>query len=262
MRERFGMAGYAPVFHRYMLGYCQAELGEFINAVARGQDAVRLAEEIEQPYACVLAHVWLGRIYFVQGEFAEASREWKAGFDIVEARQLRVPVGAGLGYSRVMSGDIGNGLSLLETDVARLLATKWFGRKGVVSAWLGEEYMMAGRPADAVDAAQRGLALVRQKHQRGYEAMTLRLLGELAMHRSRPDPAGAEEFYRKALVLAEELGMRPLSARCYLGLGRLYVHMDKRSAAQEHLGTARAMLAEMGMRLWLEQAEEAMWALV
>jgi hypothetical protein len=26
--------------YHYMLGYCQAELGEFIDAVARGQDAV------------------------------------------------------------------------------------------------------------------------------------------------------------------------------------------------------------------------------
>jgi tetratricopeptide (TPR) repeat protein len=256
------MSADLSVYYRYMLGYCHAELGEFIEAVARGQDAVRIAEEIEQPYACALAHVWLGRIHFVKGEFAQASRDWKAGFDIVEARQLGVPVGAGFGYAQVMSGDIANGLSLLETDVARLLATKWFGRKGVVSAWLGEAYMMAGRPVEAADAAQRGLALVRETHQRGYEAMTLRVLGEIAMRGSRPDAAGAEAFYRQALGLAETLGMRPLIARCYLGLGTVYLHLDKRPAARQHLATARAMLAEMGMRLWLQQSEETLQALV
>ncbi len=121
--------------------------------------------------------------------------------------------------------------------------------------------MMAGRLVEAVDAAHRGLALARRQHQRGYEAMTLRLLGEIAMHGRRPDAVGAEAFYRQALALAEDLGMRPLAARCYLGLGRLYQQVDRRSAAREHLATSRAMLAEMGMRLWLEQAEEALRAL-
>ena len=81
------------------------------------------------------------------------------------------------------------------------------------------------------------------------------------MHESRPDAAGSEQFYQQAVALAEELGMRPLLARCYLGLGRLYQHVDKRSAAQKHLVTARSMLAEMEMRFWLEQAEEALRAL-
>ena len=58
-----------------------------------------------------------------------------------------------------------------------------------------------------------------------------------------------------ALVLAEELGMRPLVAHCHLGLGKLYVHAGKREQAQEHLTTATTMYREMGMTYWVERAE-------
>jgi len=37
-----------------------------------------------------------------------------------------------------------------------------------------------------------------------------------------PDAEQAEIYYRQALTLAEELGMRPLQAHCHRGLGTLY----------------------------------------
>jgi hypothetical protein len=49
--------------------------------------------------------------------------------------------------------------------------------------------------------------------------------------------------------------MRPLVARCRLGLGKLYRRVGKRDEAQEHLTTATTMCREMDLRLWLEQAE-------
>ena len=57
--------------------------------------------------------------------------------------------------------------------------------------------------------------------------------------------------------LAEPRGMRPLIAHCHLGLGKLYRRTGKREQAQEHLTTATTMYRAMGMRFWLEQAEEA-----
>ncbi len=56
------------------------------------------------------------------------------------------------------------------------------------------------------------------------------------------------------MILAEELGMRPLLAHCHLGLGRLYRRTDKRHEAQKHLTTAVTMYREMDMRFRLEQA--------
>jgi hypothetical protein len=66
--------------------------------------------------------------------------------------------------------------------------------------------------------------------------------------------SGAEGLYREALALAEELGMRPLVARCHLGLGRLSRRTGQRGPAREHLTTATTMFRQMGMQFWLEQA--------
>jgi len=61
-------------------------------------------------------------------------------------------------------------------------------------------------------------------------------------------------YYREALALAGELGMRPLVAHCHLGLGKLHRRTGNRGLAQEHLTTATAMYREMDMAYWLGQA--------
>ena len=48
-------------------------------------------------------------------------------------------------------------------------------------------------------------------------------------------PAGAEPHYRKALSLAGELGMRPLLARCHLGLGQLLARTGQLGMPREPL---------------------------
>jgi Tetratricopeptide repeat len=67
----------------------------------------------------------------------------------------------------------------------------------------------------------------------------------------------AEAYYDEAVVLAEQLGMRPLVAHCHLGLGQLFQRTNKPATAREHLTTATAMYREMGMTFWLEKAEAA-----
>jgi uncharacterized protein HemY len=55
------------------------------------------------------------------------------------------------------------------------------------------------------------------------------------------------------MVLASELGMRPLVAHCHLGLGKLYRRTGDHAKAREHLTTAATMYREMGMTFWLEK---------
>jgi hypothetical protein len=56
---------------------------------------------------------------------------------------------------------------------------------------------------------------------------------------------------------AAQLGLRPLSARCELALGRLYEQKHDQSAATAKFGTARTMMEEMGMTGWLTSFERA-----
>jgi hypothetical protein len=68
----------------------------------------------------------------------------------------------------------------------------------------------------------------------------------------------SEARYRKALVLAETLGMRPIHAHCHCGLGILYAKIDRPELACAELSTATALYRTVDMALWLTQAEAAL----
>jgi hypothetical protein len=72
------------------------------------------------------------------------------------------------------------------------------------------------------------------------------------------DGAQAEAFYRQALALADELGMRPLQAHCHRGLGTLYAQVGQQETAHTELSAAIALYRAMAMTLWLPQVEAAL----
>jgi tetratricopeptide (TPR) repeat protein len=152
-----------------------------------------------------------------------------------------------------LSGRVAEGLSLLEEGQK---AHESF--QTLIVTQMGEACLLADRFDDAVTFAGRALSLARERGQRGYEAWTLRLLGEIAAHPGSLDRGVAEGHYRQALALADQFGMRPLLSRCHLELGTLYGRIGKRQEAEEHLTTATAMCREMHMPFWLEQAEAEM----
>ena len=96
-------------------------------------------------------------------------------------------------------------------------------------AWLGETYLLASRMEDALTCALRALELSHAHKERGHQAWALRLLGDIAMHRNPPDFEQAKTHYQQALVLANELGMRPLQAIATVALAPCMVRQDSRA---------------------------------
>jgi tetratricopeptide (TPR) repeat protein len=127
--------------------------------------------------------------------------------------------------------------------------------RSIVVAWLGQAYLLSGRVDDALRLAGHALENSRKQSERGYEAYTLRLLGEITAQTNPPDVHNAQAYYRQAMELADELGMRPLVAHCHLGLGMLYRRTGGRSDAETHLTAATALFHGMDMRFWVEKAE-------
>ena len=120
---------------------------------------------------------------------------------------------------------------------------------------MGEAQMLLGRLEEAHAFAEHALALAHELQERQSRIYSLRLLGEIAMHREPPAVEQAEAYYRQALAWAEELCLRPLQAHCHLGLGTLYTKVDRPEQARVALSTAIALYRAMEMTFWLPRAE-------
>jgi class 3 adenylate cyclase/tetratricopeptide (TPR) repeat protein len=262
-RERCGLAGFPVVMSRMFWTLALAERGEFDRALAEAQEGVRLAELLDHPYSLACALRGLGRPYTARGDLDRAIRLTERGLALSRERhlpQIWPEVADQLGYAYALSGRVAEGLSMLEEALTALESMGMFQWRTPLLAHLGEAYLLAGRPEDALAFAGRGLTLAGERGHRGSEAWTLRLLGEIASHGDPPNVATAEGHYRAAVALASELSMRPLVAHCHLGLGELHRRAGDRTKAEQHLATATSMYREMGMSVWLEQAEAALGA--
>ena len=257
-RERFGLAGLPTVLSRALYAWCLAELGQFADGMACGEDGIRIAEAVKHPYSQVWADLGVGYLYLRRGDLDKAIRPLEHGLRLCQATDIRILfrlVASGLGSAYALSGRLSEAVPLLKQAVEVASSMKVMVSRSLLVGLLSEAYLLAGRMDDAVELAGRALDLSREQKERGWEAWTLRLLGEIASHRDPPEVGNADDSYRHAMALADELGMRPLLAHCHLGLGKLYRRTGKRQEAQEHLITATTMYREMDMRFWLEQSE-------
>jgi tetratricopeptide (TPR) repeat protein len=123
--------------------------------------------------------------------------------------------------------------------------------------WLGEALLLAARADEARDLGQRALELSMTYNERASQGWVLRLLGDIHAGAGAHAPEQAEAYYRRALVIAEELEMRPLRARCCLGLGVLYERLGRKRDALAAVTKAHELCRAMDLAFWLRQADAA-----
>ena len=248
----FGLPAMA-VLSGSLLSRCLTMLGAFEEGLGVAARALEAAEAAGRAFEIAYACSAMGDAHVYRTEFQSAILVLERGLELCETWGFRLILpgtACALGYAHVLSGRVDRGMSVLERGVD--LAS---GRANTVQLIMfGEASLVAGRRDDAMTAAARALEFSRTHQERANEAWALRLLGEIASH-GDPTESTAEASYGHALALAEELGMRPLAARCHLGLGHLRARAGRRDQAVFHLATASTMFSEMGMRSWLEHAQ-------
>jgi len=97
--------------------------------------------------------------------------------------------------------------------------------------------------------ASQALVLAAKHGERGHEAYALYHLAESAAALDPPETAKAETSYCEAIVLAEELGMRPLRAKCKVALAALYGRSGRQEAGAALMSTATREAQDMDMFL-------------
>jgi tetratricopeptide (TPR) repeat protein len=263
-RQRFGLAGFPAVLvHSYLL-WVLAERGKFEEGIGHGQEGLRLAETLDHPYSLANHCTTLAALHITRGEHTHALRLSERGLALSREWNLTIlsVLNTGrLGYTNVLSGQTTEGVALLEHALSDIETMGLGNFQPLFLVHLGEAYVLAGRREDALELARRALTLARERGQRPNEAKALRLFGEIASHRDSPEVETAEDCYRQAFALADELGMRPLLAHCHRGLAELYRRAGKHEQARDHLITATTMYREMEMGFWLERTAAEIGAL-
>jgi tetratricopeptide (TPR) repeat protein len=250
-RERFGMHAFPAALARAYLAWVLAERGDFPEAITRGQEGVDIADTLHHAYSLTYACWGLGFAHVARGDLAPAIRVLERALALCRDWSLPILgslVSGLLGIAYARSGRVVDAVALLRDASATRERTSargiWYSLNVM---WLGEALLLSDRRKDAQAVAEQALALVRESSHRVCEPWVFRLHGEIAAHGASPDVEAAETAYRQALTLAQALGMRPLVARCQLGLGALYRRTGDRASADAHLAAATTMAREIGL---------------
>jgi class 3 adenylate cyclase/tetratricopeptide (TPR) repeat protein len=259
--ERFGQAYLPAVLSRARLAAYHAELGMFAEGRAFGDEGLRIAEAVAHPTSLMDASRGLGLLALRQGDLSRALPRLERAVGLCQEVDLpgNFPVNAAaLGAAYTLCGRVVEAVPLLTQTMEQTTAMDIVVFQVVCGLSLGEALLWAGRVKEVHPLAERTLALACEHQERGNQAYALRLLGDIAVEREPPHVEAAEPYYRRALALAEELGMRPLQAHCHRGLGTLYAKIGQPDQAQTELSTAIELYRAMDMTFWLPQAEAAL----
>jgi len=248
--DRFGEPGPPGLFARGFLAWSLADQGRFDAAIAMGEEGLRLAEAVEQPFT-LMHGCFLGIVYLERGDLERAIPLLERGLELCRATDLHLwtaEIAADLGYAYALAGRHEEAVPILEATLAEATMTDLRYTYARQHARVGEAHWLAGRVEEAERLAARALEVARAHRQPGQEALALHLCGLVG------DEASAETRFGEALSLASSLGMQPLVARCHLALGKLHRALGKTASADEHIAAATQQFRQMGMAYWLERA--------
>jgi DNA-binding SARP family transcriptional activator len=243
---------------RTWLALCLARIGEYGDALAAAEDAIRCAERADNGQARVWAYYTRAYIHLTRGESELALALLERALPL--CRNGEVPlyyprVLGALGYTRALQNCPAEAVELLEQAVAESRAIHLvYGYANLVT-WLGVACLGTGRIDEAARLAADAVALARERGERGDEGWALRLAGDAAARRKPPEVAAAAAAYRQALDIAEALEMRPLAARTQLGLGALAAGTRNVREARAMLARASELFGQLGIARWQQEAD-------
>ena len=260
MRERFGFPAFPAITSRERMVRCLAELGEFTEGLKLADEGMRIAEKIDHATSLVAMCLGSGMLHMRREDLAAALPVLDRGLEVAQRGSIYVyvfSIAAAAGRAQVLTGRIKEGVALI-TDYVNQAASR-FSSLGhsVRLAYLAEGLLVAGDVDAAWTRGHEALDYARRFMERGQEAWTLHLLGDIVGQRRPSEFEAAERFYLEAMAIAEPLGMRPAVAHCHLGLGELYVRAGRSELSQEHLRAASASFMELGIASLRARAERA-----
>ena len=146
------------------------------------------------------------------------------------------------GWTKVMNGDVAEGISLLRSGSIAYGATGAEAGMPHFSALLARAYDIAGQSEEAVTLLDDALQIIERTEERWFAAELNRRKGQLLVRQGNFETA--EELYRKALSLAKEQEAKLWELRAATSLARLLRDQDRPSEARDLLAPVYGWFTE------------------
>jgi tetratricopeptide (TPR) repeat protein len=234
-----------------ILGLGMAELGKFDKIKEIGNEALEIAEQVENVFTLVLTYSFLGMAYLRLGKVESALRLLEKGHNL--CRLSKIPFGhpyaaESLGYAYLLANEPRRALTVLKegTKPSNLESGEWIVHPLTV---LADAYRAIGDIALATEIVSRALKLSNEGEERGFEAWTMLVMAEINDAAERLEEA--KQWYQRALKQASNLSMRPLVAHCHKGFANSYLRLQNEKEAQLENKMALEIYRSLGMTHWL-----------
>jgi tetratricopeptide (TPR) repeat protein len=253
--QQHGLTSFPGAWARSNLVLGLAELGDFENVEEIGREALEIAERVENAFTLVITYALLGMAYLRLGKVDPALLLLEKGHELCRFSKVQFvyPYTAGsLGYAYLLADEPMRALAVLEEGIRpeNLEGGIWKVHPLTV---LGDTYCALGDFALAAETVSKALSLANQGDEKGFEAWAMLVMATISGYAGRYGEA--EDGYLRALEKASSLSMRPLTAHCQEGLGRLHLKAQNREKARSELAAAIESFRSMGMDFWLSGAE-------
>lgn len=255
--ERFGLNAPLAVLAASYLTRSLAEVGDFDLARAHAERGLRVAQEIDEPFAKAMMRLALGYAFLVQGDIGPATDNLAQASDLFAAlanKTMFTVANAFLGRARLLDHGDDQALKLLDDAVTAADSIGLMSHQPLRLAMLADGYRALSRKQSALIWSEQAIRLAKQQRERGSEAYALWVRGRVLADGEGDAPRQAGLQFAKALAIANSRNMRPIAALCRLGLAKYYQSCGKSGASQRQLATAIPEFQRMNMPHWAREA--------
>ena len=236
---------YPQVISQAYLAIALFCLGFPDRALAHSNAVIVEARRLTHPPTLTVSLSTDARLLSVTGDYAALDQ--RAGELIAVATEQGFPLYRVLGtiyrgWVKVNTGDLPAGISLLRRGSDAYSATGAQTRICYHTALLAKACEIADQVEEALGHLDNALQNAERIGERWFVAEMYRHKGQLMMRQG--DPAAAEEFYRKALGIAEKQEAKLWELRAAVSLARLYYDQGHRAEAHDLLAPVYAWFTE------------------
>jgi predicted ATPase len=223
----------------WCLGYPQ-------QAQERGLDAVKLVQDLDQPFNQALVSAYLALLQQLRADEAVARAHAEQALALTnryQAPYYHAWAGILVSYALALEQPNEERIGHLRGSIAAFTASSARLRLPYYLSLLAQVYGKAGRAEEGLASIDEALAQARTHNERWWDAELHRLRGEfLLLHGA--DASDVEMAFLRAISIARSQQARSLELRATMSLARLWIAQKRTADARRQLSDVYAWFTE------------------